>query len=421
MASQVFTARENDSVPAELPDVLRYMARQPILDLRGKLHAYELLYRNGLETAFRGDGEKATRMVLDNTVLFGMERLAGGVAAFVNCTAASLLGRQVEVLPPASTVLEVLESAEPTEELIAACRDLKKKGFRIALDDFTWRPGIEPLVQLADYIKVDFLAMSAEDRGILLRRLQGCKAKLVAEKIETQEDYRLAREEGHTFFQGYYFCRPLLLKNRKVPANCMLHMKILEQLQCDPLELHGVCRLVKRDPSLTLRLLRLANSPISAIRQEVRSIETAVVMMGDEMLRRMLTLAIATEWNTGRPPVILNMVFVRGRFCELAAGLCALPPAEQYLLGMLSLLPAMLRMPMEELALALPLREPIRAALQGARNREHILLEWMECHERGEWAACDMIIQTHGLNPEQLLRCCAEAMVWAEDALQSAG
>ncbi len=419
MAAQTMPAGTPRSASPEQTGGLRYVARQPILDLRGRVHGYELLFRNGPEAAFRGDGDRATRTMLDNTVIFGLGQLTGELPAFVNCTREALIERLVEVLPPASTVLEVLESLEPTEELIAACKDLKQKGFRIALDDFVWKPQLEPLVKLADYIKVDFLAMSAGDRHSLLRRLQGSKAILVAEKIETQEDYQLACEEGLTLFQGYYFCHPVLLKNRTIPSNCMLHMEILKQLQCDPLEVRQLGQLIKRDPSISLRLLRLANSPICAIRQEVRSLEAAVVMMGDEMLRRVLTLAIATEWSAGRSPAILHVVLVRGRFCELAAGLCALTPTEQYMLGMLSLLPAMLRIPMAELAPALPLREEIRQALQGTPNPERCLLEWLENNEQGNWAACDAVVLANRLNHEQLIQCYADAVVWAEAALRS--
>ncbi len=357
--------------------------------------------------------------MLDNTVMFGMEQLTGGLPAFVNCTSESLIAGLVKVLQPSFTVLEVLESLEPSEELIAACKDLKLMGFRMALDDFRWEPKFEPLVELADYIKIDFLAMGPEYRRQLLQRLKGCKASLVAEKIETEEDYRQACAEGLTFFQGYYFCRPVLLKNHKVPANCLLHMEILKQLQCEPMELRQLSLMVKRDPSLAHRLLRLANSPICAIRQEVRSIQAAVVMIGEEMLRRVLMQAIASEWNTGRPPAILHMVFVRGRFCELAAELCGLDPMEQYLVGMLSLLPAMLRMPMEELTPSLPLRQEIRRALEGTANPERILLEWLEFHERGDWSSCDAVAQANGLSEENLFHFYAEAVVWAESALNS--
>ncbi len=412
------TQAENPAGPfPELPNGLRYVARQPILDLRGQVRGYELLFRSGPEEAFRGDGDLATRTMLDNMVIFGLDQLSCGLTAFVNCTGESLISGMVEVLPPAGTVLEVLESVEPTEELVAACKRLKGLGFRIALDDFTWKPGIDPLLELADYIKVDFLATGPEKRRELLWHLHRTKAILLAEKIETQEDYRQACEEGFTFFQGYYFYRPILLKNRKVPANSLLHLDLLKQVQCEPLNVPQLSHLIKRDPALTLRMLKLANSPFFGIRQEVRSIQMALVVMGDEMLRRVLTLAIASEWNAGRPSAILHVAFVRGRFCELAASLCGLAPTEQYLLGMLSLLPAMLRLSMRELTPTLPLRGAIREALEGNSNRERILLDWLEHYERAEWVACDAVAEAGCLNQMQMAKYYTQAVLWAEAAL----
>ncbi|MGA2674021.1 MAG: HDOD domain-containing protein [Terracidiphilus sp.] len=410
------------SAEGSLPEVaggVRYVARQPIMDLHARVHGYELLFRNGTDPFFSGDGNLATRTMLDNTVLFGLEKLTGGLPGFVNCTNESLIERMVDVLPASMTVLEILETLEPTPSLIEACRKLKASGFRLALDDFIWKPQFEPLVRLADYIKVDFTQADAAMRQELRRQLRGVTVALVAEKVETQEDYKQAREEGFAFFQGYYFCRPVLLKNRKVPSNKLSHIGILELLKGDAIDFRKLSRLLKRDTSLTYRLLRLVNSPMYAVRQEVRSIESALFVVGEDTFRRIALLAITSELNADQPVEILRMAFVRGRFCELAAGIRALDPTEQYLLGMLSLLPAMLRMPMETLTPSLPLRDEIRQALEGEFNAERILLQWLERHENGDWEACDGIVDAYGLDQERLLMCFAEAVAWAEDALRS--
>ena len=420
MATQSVRVPDTQFAQPELVGALRYLARQPIMDLHGRVHGYELLFRAGPEAFFRGDGDHATRTMLDNTVIFGLEKLTGGVPAFVNCTSESLIENMVRVLPAGMTVLEILESLDPTPELIAACRKLKVEGFRLALDDFTWKAGFDPLVEMADYVKVDFLLTGAEERKSLIQRLRGVTVALVAEKIESQEEYKQACAEGFTLFQGYYFCRPVLLENRKIPANRLSHIEILQHLRGDVLDLQKLTKLLKHDPSLTYRLLRLVNSPMCAIRQEVRSIQAALLAVGENAFRHIAMLAIASEFNAGQPAEILRMAFVRGRFCELAAAGCALEPTEQYLLGMLSLLPAMMRLPMEELASALPLRNEIREALLGSANSEHILLQWVEFHEQGDWAACDAIIHQARLNSKEIYRCYAEAVMWAEAALQSA-
>ena len=240
---------------------------------------------------------------------------------------------------------------------------------------------------------------------------------LIAEKVETQGEYQQARDEGFTLIQGYYFCRPVLMKNRRVPANRLSQIEILRVLHEDTIDLHTMSRLVKRDTSLTYRLLRLINSPLCAVRQEVCSVEGALIAVGEDAFRRIATLAITSELNANQPEEVLRMAFVRGRFCELAAKLCGLNSTEQYLLGLLSLLPAMLRLPMKDLTPALPLREEIVQALKGVDLPEGILLAWLVAHEHADWEACDALIKTRKLDQEQLQQCYAEAVVWAESAL----
>ena len=398
----------------------RSVARQPILDLRGRIHGYELLYRRANETAFSGDCEAASRTVLDDTVIFGIEKFTGGLLAFINCTSETLTQDLVSVLPSGLAVLELLETVEPSADLIAACVNLKAQGFRLALDDFVWEPKFAPLVELADYVKVDFLATTLDERQELLRKLKGKKIVLVAEKIETQADYEQARCEGFTLFQGYYFCRPELIRNRKIPSNYLCHLEILGLLQADPFDLDELSKTVMRDESLTYRLLRLVNSAGYGVRVEVRSVRSAMVLLGEETFRRVVTLAIATELNTGRPPEILRMAMVRARFCELAAALCKFGSNEQYLLGMFSLLPAMLGVPMEELTPSLPLRKEICQALQGTINSEGRMLEWLKLHECGEWNASEALLDPMRLLPQQVNKCYTEAVLWAENQFRFA-
>jgi len=317
------------------------------------------------------------------------------------------------------TVLELPSGTEPTPSLLAACRKLKASGFRLALTDFTWIPESRSLTDLADYIKVNIHKVSALGRANLLRWLAGSTACLVAQNVETQEQYGQACKEGFDLFQGYYFCRPEPLENHKIPGNRLVHLEILEDLQSDPVDLERMSQLVMCDASLTYRLLRLVNSPICAMRQEVTSIQTALMLVGEAAFRRIALLAIATDFSTDQPAEILRMAFERGRFCELAAPLCGLASNEQYLIGMVSLFPAMLRILLEDLIRLMPLREAARDALLGRDIPEGVLLHWMVCQEHGDWADCDAIVRSSGMSHEQVMRCHALAVEWAEAALRS--
>lgn len=398
---------------------LRYVSRQPILNLRGRVHGYELLFRHGPDALSRGEGDIAARTMLDNAVIFGLERFTDGLPAFIGCSAEALTERLVHVLPPGKAILGIPASLEKTTRLVEACRELKAQGFGLALDDFTWNANVEPLVRLADYIRVDFTRLGASEREHL-RRLNSGSLSVVAKKVETQEDYKQACSEGFTLFQGCYFCHPMLLKKTKLPSNRISHFEIVRLLHHDPIDVQQITRLVMSDAALTYRVLRLVNSPIYALHRELSSIESAIIILGDDTLRRILSLAILSEMNADQPPEILHMALVRARFCELAARSTWLDPAEQYLLGMFSLVPAMLRLPMEELTSSLPLRRQICDALLGTANAERSLLTWLEHHERGHWEASDSVIQTVGITQEKMNQCYAEALIWARAAVSSA-
>jgi EAL and modified HD-GYP domain-containing signal transduction protein len=377
-----------------------------------------LLFRNGPDAVINAGADMAARTMLDNAVIFGLDWLTNGLLAFVNCTVEALTEELVLVLAPHRTVLTIPPNLELTSRLLDACRRLKARGFRLALDDFSWQADLRPLAELADYIRVDYTAFGVAERRYL-SFLESPTLTMVAKKVETQEAYQQACEEGFTLFQGGYFCKPVLLKKRKVPANRQLHFEIVRQLHHDPLDIPIISQLVQRDASLTYRLLRLVNSPIYAMHQEVRSIERAIITVGENTFRRIVSLAVLSELNGEEPPEILHMALLRARFCEIAATSAGLQSDEQYLLGLLSLIPAMLHLPMEEITPGLPLRAEICEALQGTMNPERSLLAWIEAHEQGDWAACDQVALARGLSQEHLVQCYAESLVWAAGALKS--
>jgi EAL and modified HD-GYP domain-containing signal transduction protein len=396
----------------ELTGELRCVARQPILDLQGRVHGYDLIFRNTPDSVFYCDAGLAVETMLDNQVIFGLERLTNGLPAFIACTAEALIEGWVLVLSPGLTVLGVPANLDPAPELIEACVALRARGFRLALDDFSQWDKQHPLLDCADFIRLDFRGFREADLQQLQEHELGSVA-LVAQKVETQYDYQRACKMGFTLFQGDYLCQPVLLKKRKVPASRLAHFEIVRELYHDPIDIHKVSELVRRDASLTYRLLRLVNSPIYGIYREVRSVESAITVLGEATFRRIVSLAVLSELNTDQPAEILHVALIRARFCELAASHFSLDASEQYLLGMLSLLPAMLGFPMEEIVPILPLRGQVCEALAGTMNSERKLLGWLEFHERGDWASCDRIVATHGLNSSELVQCYLEAVTWA--------
>lgn len=408
-------SRTDDHTPT---GELHNLARQPILDSQGQVHAYELLFRSGRENASAAEDDIATRTILDNSIVFGLEKLARGLPAFVSCTPRVLTEEQVRILPPRMTVLQVLETVELTPGLIQACIRLKTMGYRIALEDFTWRSPLQPLVSFADFIKVDFLKASDSERRLLISKLPS-QSTLIAEKVETRAAYDTARAEGFSLFQGYYFCAPAAVRVTKIPANKFCHLQLLQLLQHDPTDLHKIGEQVKRDPGLSYRLMRMVNSPVCAIRQKVSSIEMALIAVGDDQFRRLASLAIASELSSGENGEILRMAFIRARFCELAAPLFGLDPGEQYLIGLFSMLPAMLRVPMKDVLLALPLRWEVEQALLEQEETVRAPLEWVEAEERRDWERCERTASDSGVDQAQLADHYLNALLWADEALSN--
>jgi EAL and modified HD-GYP domain-containing signal transduction protein len=397
------------------------LVRQPILDLRGRVHAYELLFRRDPAP----DGVSACNNLIETAANFGLEKpselkkLTGKLTAFVRCPWEALNARLAQVLPAALTVLEIGPAPEVSPELVSSCRQMKALGFRFVLGDFTNDPQRASLLELADYIAVDFCRTNAEARRRLLGELRGKPITMLAKGVHTHADYRKAREEGFTLFEGYFFLEPAAMRNRRPPVNQMLRLDILRALQQRPMDMRKLSQLVKRDGPLTYQLLRLVNSPLWGMRQNVESIEVALVAVGENSFRRIATLAIASEFNGDQPAELLCMAILRGRICEVMAPKRGLDPFGQYLLGLLSLLPAMQGQPMNEVAPTLPLSAGILEALLGKECPERATLGWLENCERGDWAACDAAAQADGLDPTELSRVYVEAVAWTETALHS--
>lgn len=392
----------------------RYIARQSILERSGRNYAYELLCRNLSSNTFTGDHKYATRTTLDGILLYGLQSLTDGQTAFIKCTIEDLTDGFIEVLPPSVTVIEVMETLNPTPDLIERCTQMKSLGYRFALRDFRWTPQVEPLMQLADYIKVDFRQSDTAARRSMLSSLHNCSAKLLAEKVETRNEYEQACSEGFFLFQGYYFCEPQTLKKGNIPANVQVQLEIFGSLQKEDLDFRQLAKMVAKDPAITYRILRMVNSAVFGIRGEINSIEAALVAIGLENFRRIVYLALTASASTDQSRSALRLALARARFCELSSKLTGHDATEQYLLGLFSLLPAILQISMEEAVSAIAFRSTIHDALFGVYNDAALLLRWIEAYENGDWSGCDVAASKLRVSGESLQQYAVDGMIWAD-------
>jgi c-di-GMP-related signal transduction protein len=366
----------------------KFIARQPVFDPQRGVYGYELLFRSGSDNFFPGiDLNLACASTADNLFLFGIERLTRGRRAFVNCSRDFLVRDFASTLPKDRVVIEILENTEPDKDVLAACRRLKQSGYQLALDDFVGAAGWGALIDLADCIKVDFLATPNESQFYFCQEFGRRKIRMLAEKVETYADFDRAREYGYSLFQGYFFSRPEILTRHDVPAYKLNYLRVLRAANRSELDRDEIAHCIKSEASLSYRLLRYLNSPAFFLVAEVRSIPHALMMLGEKGIRRWVSLVAIACMGDDKPQELLLLPLVRARFCELLA-----PLAEQdgvandlFLMGLLSAIDAILDMRMEDVLKEITIRSEIRDALLGASNTLRDVFEVVFSYERGEW------------------------------------
>jgi c-di-GMP-related signal transduction protein len=399
------------------PAPMRFVGRQPIVDESGRLFGYELLCRDKPPDVPPSDPEAATREIVDYWSMLLTDRSEG--FAFVNCTRASLVDGTVTLLPSRNTILEILEGIEPDAELLAACRALRNQGYRLALDDFSPLPSRAPLIELADFIKIDYRASDAKTRRAIFSMARGTGLRFLAEKIETGEERDLSRTEGCSLFQGYFFSRPVTVASRALPQNHLVCLRLLAALNRHPADLREIERLVLSDASLTYRVLRLANSVLNGLHGDITTVRAALLMVGDDAVRRMVSVAVAGALATGRSAPLLSMALVRARFCELLAPCIGAAADELYLLGLLSLLDVLLETPIERILAVLPIGPEMKSALAGKPSQALCPLHLVRCLETCDWTECEAIVRTAGLSEDAVAGLYLEAVRWGSGTLQA--
>jgi EAL and modified HD-GYP domain-containing signal transduction protein len=322
-------------------------------------------------------------------------------------------------LLPTSTVLEIVETVVGCDDVLEACARYKSMGYKLALDDFQMHDGMEGLIALADYIKVDFSLSDAAERQKILSALNGRKVTLLAEKIETEEEFDAAQAEGFTLFQGYFFCHPTVFSKKRLPTNGANYMYLLSALVGGEFHVGQIAILLQSEVALSYQLLRMVNSAAFDFSKEVHSLRDALVLVGERKFRVLLLNAIATETCRSRPNELLVHVLHRARFLELIAAHTHEDAMEQYLFGLLSLMDVMLGVPVNELIEALPLRKELKKALCGESNSLSRGLRLFESYEDADWEHCMNESFALRLTESDLTGIYRDSLVWSENCVHA--
>ena len=378
-----------------------FIGRQAILDQRKNVYAYEILFRSGLKNAFDPnlDGNVATQSVMVNAMLdFGMNKLVSDKHAFINFTEQNLLSRAPKLLPAENVVVEILETVQPTPEILEVVQELKKEGYKIALDDFVLLPGYEPLIEMADIIKVDFRITTDPKERKNLREILPKHVRLLAEKIETEEEFQQALAYGYVLFQGYFFCKPAILHQKRLTSNALSKVRLLREINQQNVDFSSIADVISSDTNLVHKLLTYINSAGIGLTNHVSNLKQATVLLGASGVRRWVTLVSLQTFSEDKPPELFTLSLLRAKFCELIATDIKRPgltPDTGFLLGIFSLLDVLLSLPMEDVLKEVALSDELNAALLGEDNDLRHLLDLVIAYEKGDWDAvitcCDSV------------------------------
>lgn len=378
------------------------------------MFGYELLFRDGVDDYFRNpDADAAARSTLSTSMLMGLDVLCDGRRAFINVTRDVLLKDYITLLPSSQTVVEILKSVLPDDVVTAACMRLKEAGYQIALDDFTADDPREVLTNLADILKIDIQATPPLQAAAIVRRHAPGRRRMLAEKVETREELLAAKRAGFVYFQGYFFRKPETLNAKQIPANRLNYLRMWQAVSRPELDIREVEQVIKSEASLCYRLLRYLNSPLFGFGNEIHSIRHGLSLLGEQEVRRWIRLMATLDAGQNKCSELVLSALVRARFCELLSPSLGHGDSDLFLMGLLSLMDAILEIPMARVLENVPVDRESRAVLLGEASRLQPFYQLMLAKESGEWeSASDLVRQLH-LSESGVAETYWKAMQWA--------
>ena len=394
-----------------------FIGRQPIFDANMDLHAYELLFRDGnTSRADFTDGETATSQVMTTTIAeIGLDNLVGEHRAFINLTRFFVTHPDLILFPPEQVVLEILEDIDVDQEVLAGVKALREKGYTIALDDFSPSPKMEPLVDLADIIKIDITAISHEALPKIVGVLKSRGKTVLAEKVETIEDFERLEPMAFDHFQGYFFAKPKVVSGKKLPSNKMALVELTAKVHNPDIEIHELQELVSRDVALSVKAMRFANAPINGLRRSIDSVQQAIVYLGVSTLKNWVTVLAMSEMDD-KPTELVTLALARGRMCELLAKKAGLENEGTFFtVGMFSVLDALLDSDMEVVVESLPLQAESREALVNHTGLQGEALTLAMDMEMGVASESDF----YGVEVDKINELYLTALQWADGSMSS--
>lgn len=399
-----------------------YVARQPILNAKQQTLGYELLFRDGEANAFpeHVDADRATyRLIVENFLAVGTNPSVERSRCFINFPYKSLLRRLPLTLPKDQIVVEVLETCEPTDELLEAICELGDHGYLIALDDFVYAPEWERFLPHVHIVKLDILALGVDEACALVQqRLErGSRRRFLAERVETEAQFEQTRRAGFTFFQGYFFSKPQIIKQRYIGPKHILAMQLFQEVCRQDVDFERVEQIVAQDLALSYKLLRFVNGMSERLTTPISSFRQALIYLGQDRLKTFVSLAVASYVSVNKPKELYNLSLQRAQFCQLMSARRPFTEfkGQAFMFGLFSVLDALLDISLDELVDQLPLTSVIKDALNWRVGPLGELLNLEECFEQADWKGVESCCLALGLQVNDVTHHLAAAQRWSQD------
>jgi c-di-GMP-related signal transduction protein len=394
---------------------VRYATRQPILADDETVIGYQLLFRTDVVSHFAWkEAEGASRAAIEMSSLLGLNVLCDNRLAFIHCTRDILLEKYLSFLPATKVVAEIGRELLPDSPIKDACKALKNAGYKIALDGFTVDDPRKSLIDIADFLTVDIKRASGEDILHVTRTYGNRSVGLLAENVETREEFEFAQKAGFHYFKGYFFRKPEMMRARGVRSNRATYLRLLQAVSEPELKWGEIEGLIKKDPALYYRLLRYLNSANFGLRGEISSVNQAFAILGEKELRRWCRLAGAFELSGDRPSDLVRSAMVRARFGELVQNQVEHGGTDLFLVGLLSLMDAILQIPMGLVIDGLQLDSDSTAILVDSDGPLLPVFRLIWALERGSWGAVVLACEQLELSEEFVAEAFSNAMGWAQ-------
>lgn len=396
-----------------------FMARQAIFDAEKNVYGYELLFREGMTNSFPEicPNEATSKLIEGGFLGSTLVSQVSQHRSFINFTFDNMIKNLASFLDPQLVVIEILEHTRPGAKLLAACKELKAQGYTIALDDYVDHQGWYEFLPFIDIVKVDLQATPLQEWFKIKAKMQPFRhLQFLAEKVETQREFELCKQAGFTLFQGYFFAKPEVLQGKTIPTETMSLLSLMQELLKATVSTDEVTQIIEKDIPMTMRLLHYANSAKFKRKAEIDTVKRAVVLLGNTELYKFASLLFLTQVASHKPEEILRLSLIRARFCESLSESCAPEHRDHaFMVGLLSMIDALLDMPMREAVNSMPLSALLKNALVDRDGMLGSLLRAVQSYEQGNWVVFEALATGLRIDLCSAATYYLDAVMWSED------